>query len=103
MFVAFVGLAAVEGCGSDSNHATKKLDAGLGTAGAATGLGAGGGPSSSLTGSSGAGAGTCASNNGAFCPMMPGATQCCVDANTCGYNAGNGCVPFAGKPDAGAH
>lgn len=88
MLVAFVGLAAVEGCGSDS-HGTKTAP--LGTAGA-----------SGAAGAAATGAGGSTGCNPAYCPMVSAGTQCCVDANTCGYNPGQGCLPFA-KPDAGAH
>jgi hypothetical protein len=88
LLVALLGLAAVEGCSSDSPSGNKSA---LNTAGASGAAG------STATGSGGAPA------NPAYCPIIPGATQCILqDGITCGMNAGNGCVPVA-KPDAGAH
>ena len=92
LLVAFVGLAAVQGCGSDSKGSKVS---GLNTAGAS---GAAGSPSTTM----GAGGGATACNP-IYCPTVTGSTPCCLqDGLTCGMNAGNGCVPFS-KPDAGAH
>ena len=93
LLVAFVGFAAVQGCGSDSKSS--------GTSALQNSAGASGAAGTTSTGTGGV-TGTCAASNGMYCPVMPGGTQCCVDANTCGYNPGNGCVPFP-KIDAGTH
>jgi hypothetical protein len=87
LLVAFLGLAAVEGCSSDGSGSKAST---LGTAGASGAAGA------TATGAGGA---AC---NVAYCPTVMGATQCCLPDNSCGYNLGMGCLPFA-KQDAGTH
>ncbi|HEX3597114.1 MAG TPA: hypothetical protein VHU80_18530 [Polyangiaceae bacterium] len=89
LLVAFMTVAAVEGCGSDSNTG-KKADSGIVNAGGSAGTGAVG------TG----GAAVC--TDAKYCPAVNGAPPCCVSGQ-CGYNAGNGCIPSGLKPDAGAH
>jgi hypothetical protein len=92
LLVAFVGLAAVQGCGSDSKGSKGST---LGTAGASGAAGS----ASTVTG---AGGGPTACNP-VYCPTVSGTTPCCLqDGITCGMNPGNGCVPFS-KPDAGSH
>jgi hypothetical protein len=117
-----VGLAA-EACSSDSSGNKSAPDGGSGAKTGAGGSGSGLGGGSSAGGSTSNGGATVGAGGGIqttgcdrsscdqaaarISQMVGGSTQiqtCCVDANTCGFDAsalGQGCVPFRGFPDGG--